>query len=134
MSFEIIQPFQLAKSSPVDEKALAANQTARLSIYFPWRGLQTTQTDTYQLFEYVGNGVQNTIPDWQQHLRIFNTYGIPSVTLGSIYDIAVDKYGYGFYEKTSGTVWDKKFDFRGSRFYSGSGIPSVSLGADNDIY
>lgn len=135
----IINGFDLKKSTPIDPKQSVVDQTARLAIQYPYKGLHVRQNDTGQIFRYItttpvdGSIPTNVLGDWELVPTVFSESGVPATSKGVVGDIYIDETNYIVYKKTGVSTWTSLFSISGSKVYAVVGVPSSGLGVDGDM-
>lgn len=131
MAIPIITGFDIANSTPADQKELVADATARLAIAYPFRGLVAHQEDTDQRYLYIGTPPSNTSGDWILKPTWIVGAIVPT-TEGEDGDMWFNNTTNYLYEKVTGT-WTLRADLTGSQFFAGAAAPTTE-GVDGDIY
>jgi hypothetical protein len=140
LGLKIIAGFLLNKAGALDVRTVVADETERLAIKYPYKGLIVKQLDTLQRFEYItttpGDGglPSNTGGDWLLIPSIFTGTTTPASGLGAIGDVYIDEDDSIFYVKVDATTWEAKFTTSGSSIFTGTGAPSNGTGANGDLY
>lgn len=132
--------FDISQSTPLDIRANVADQTARLALKYPYKGLVVKQADTGVQYRYItttpvdGSFPTNVIGDWEFVPTVFSGVGVPAGVKGVINDIYIDETGFIIYKKTAVSTWTSLFSISGSKIYVGIGVPGGGLGVNGDLY
>lgn len=126
----IIDGFNLSKSGPLDQRIVAADQTARLALTWLYKGLLCYQVDNDTIYKYIGTPNSNLVGDWDLVLNAgaqgdpgsvwYNGSGVPSSLLGIDNDYYLDNTNGDVYQKQLG-VWVLITNLVGPTGASGTG-------------
>lgn len=136
---KIITSFDEQQANPLDSRQYIADQTARLAILYPYKGLKVFQASTLQTFKYItttpvdGSTPSNTLTDWEVTQTIYTGVGVPVTTLGAINDIYIDETGTTTYKKTGTSTWTALFTTKGAAFLFSVGVPLNANGNNGDV-
>ena len=140
IGFDILKGFLLRRSSPLDARLSVIDQTDRLAIQYPYKGMKVKQLDTGQIYHYLtttpvdGSVPSNIAGDWESLPQIYSGTATPATTLGVIGDLYIDENDYDVYKKTGATTWTLLFSISGSQILTGVGVPGGGTGSDGDMY
>lgn len=134
-----ITNFDIRKAIAIDGKTSVADSTARLAIKYPYKGLETRQADTGEIYRYItttpvdGSLPTNISGDWELVLTLFTGAGTPATSKGVINDIWIDETNFIIYKKTGVATWTSLFSISGAHILTGVLVPTTE-GVDGDMY